>query len=87
MWPVHPTELVDILAYRGGGMEPIDTLNQRLIDEYGLDSSTGQALFRIVWANDQTEKRRVNITDTGVNYYTPSNGSKEVFIFMGCIRP
>jgi hypothetical protein len=40
-------------------METITTLNQRLVEHYGIDSSTGQPLFRIVWANDELEKRLV----------------------------
>ncbi len=47
-------------------METIETINQRLIDHYGNDSSTNRPMFRIVWANDQTEKRRVDITEFGI---------------------
>jgi hypothetical protein len=41
-------------------MEQIEVLNQRLIDYYGLDTNTSQPMFRIVWANDQLEKRLVD---------------------------
>lgn len=47
-------------------METIDTLNKRLVDHYGIDSDTGRPIFRIVWANDQTEKRMVGELDTGI---------------------
>jgi hypothetical protein len=41
-------------------MEKIEVLNQRLIDHYGLDTNTNQPMFRIVWANDQFEKRLID---------------------------
>lgn len=47
-------------------MEPITTLNQRLIDHYGIDSETSQPIFRIVWAADQVEKRMMDTLDSGV---------------------
>ena len=46
--------------------EKIETLNERLIDYFGIDTITGHPMFRVVWSNDQTEKRRVNYTDTGI---------------------
>jgi len=52
-------------------VEQIELLNQRLTDEYGLDTSTGQPIFRIVWANDQLEKRLVTETDLGVQLMYP----------------
>jgi hypothetical protein len=52
-------------------METIETLNQRLIDHYGVASDTGQPLFRIVWADDQLEKRRVQSTDSGIELLFP----------------
>lgn len=38
-------------------MERIETLNARLIDHYGLDTSTGEPMWRIVFSDDQFEKR------------------------------
>lgn len=38
-------------------MESVDTLNQRLIDNYGTDIVTNQPIYRIVKAWDQFEKR------------------------------
>ena len=52
-------------------MESIETLNQRLIDFFGIDANTGQPIFRIVWANDQTEKRLVQETDYGLQLLYP----------------
>lgn len=52
-------------------MESIETLNQRLIEHFGIDVSSGQAIFRIVWANDETEKRRVPTLDSGIELLYP----------------
>jgi hypothetical protein len=52
-------------------MEKIEVLNQRLIDYYGMDTVTGQAMFRIVWANDETEKRLVYELESGVELLYP----------------
>jgi hypothetical protein len=46
-------------------MESIETLNQRLIEHYGRDSNTRKPMFRIVWANDQLEKRLVDYIESG----------------------
>jgi hypothetical protein len=52
-------------------MEKIESLNRQLTDEYGLDSSTGRSIFRIVWANDQLEKRLVQELDSGIRLLYP----------------
>lgn len=41
-------------------METLDALNARLVDHFGIDSDTGRPMFRIVWSDDQLEKRRVS---------------------------
>jgi len=53
-------------------MEQITTLNQRLIDHFGLDSDTARPMFRIVWVNDLTEKRSVKHTDSGIELLFPT---------------
>lgn len=37
--------------------EPIESLNKQLIDLYGIDTVTGLPIWRIVWSEDQFEKR------------------------------
>lgn len=37
--------------------EPIDSINNQLIDLFGIDSITGIPIWRIVWSEDQYEKR------------------------------
>jgi hypothetical protein len=50
-------------------MESITTLNDRLREFFGI--SDCQQIFRIVWADDQTEKRRVDFTEGGVALLRP----------------
>lgn len=47
-------------------MEPLEDINQRLIDYYGKDIVTNLPIWRIVWSHDQIEKRLMNMTETGV---------------------
>ena len=47
--------------------ESIESLNHQLIDLYGVDTVTGQAMWRIVWSEDQFEHRYGTFTD-----FTPS---------------
>jgi hypothetical protein len=46
--------------------EPIESINRQLIDLFGVDTATGQTMFRVVWSNDQYEKRMVDATDEGI---------------------
>ena len=61
----------------GGGeiphffMETVEALNQRLKDYYGIDTVTTDPIFRIVWADDQVEKRLVEYLDTGIALLFP----------------
>jgi hypothetical protein len=47
-------------------METLETLNARLVEQFGVDSDTGRPIFRIVWANDETEKRLTDKLDSGM---------------------
>jgi len=47
-------------------MESIETLNKRLKDHYGSDVASDNVIFRIVWANDELEKRLVSETAEGL---------------------
>lgn len=51
--------------------EPIETLNERLIAQFGIDSITSQPMWRIVWSEDQFEKRMMDVTDEGISLLTP----------------
>lgn len=51
--------------------ESIDSLNRQLVDLYGIDTITGKAMFRIVWSEDQYEKRLTKYTDEGLELLYP----------------
>lgn len=46
--------------------ENIETVNQFLRDTFGIDTDDSLPIFRVVWADSQTEKRETNYTDNGV---------------------
>lgn len=51
--------------------EKIETINQQLIDHFGVDSITGQPIWRVVWSEDQYEKRLMDVTDSGLMLLVP----------------
>jgi len=52
-------------------MEKLETINQYLIDNFGVDTITGQPMWRVVWAEDQLERRLTKYTDSGVELLYP----------------
>lgn len=52
-------------------LERIDVLNKRLADYYGVDTVTGQPMWRIVYSEDQFEKRLTDRTREGLQLLTP----------------
>lgn len=46
--------------------EPIESINQQLIDLFGIDTATGQPIFRVVWSEDQLEKRLTDRSEKGL---------------------
>jgi len=46
--------------------EPIESINQQLIDHFGIDTITGQAIFRVVWSENQYERRMSTTTESGI---------------------
>lgn len=51
--------------------DPIEKINQFLIDNYGLDTNLNIPIFRVVYSNDQTEKKLSTHTDQGVELLFP----------------
>lgn len=51
--------------------ESIETINQFLIDQFGIDTATGDPIWRVVWSNDQIEKRAINTTEDGIILFAP----------------
>lgn len=41
------------------------------MDEFGLDTLSGKPIWRVVWSEDQFEKRRVDTTDAGITLLFP----------------
>lgn len=51
--------------------EPIDKINKRLRDNFGIDTISGNTIWRVVWSDDQFEKRLTNCTAEGLTLLTP----------------
>ena len=51
--------------------ENIETVNQFLRDTFGIDTDDSLPIFRVVWADDQTEKRENRYTDSGIELLEP----------------
>lgn len=51
--------------------EPLNEINALLIDHYGIDTISGNPIFRVVWSEDQLEKRWSNYTDEGIQLLQP----------------
>lgn len=59
----------------------IDELNKNLKDRYGY-APTGEPNFRIVWSNDQIEKRNVYQTDEGFDLLSPVVKEQKKYAFI-----
>jgi hypothetical protein len=51
--------------------ETIESINRQLVDLYGMDTITGRAIWRVVWSQDQFEKRLMDTTDSGLQLLYP----------------
>jgi hypothetical protein len=51
--------------------ESINSINKQLSDLFGIDTITGQSIWRVSWANDQYEKRLTDITIEGKELMQP----------------
>jgi hypothetical protein len=49
----------------------VEKINLSLIDFYGINTFSSQPIFRIVWSNDQFEKRLMHHTDAGIELLYP----------------
>lgn len=63
-------------------MESVVALNQRLIDHFGLDTETGRPLFRIVWADDQTERVLTDRLDSGIQLVHPIMATRRKYPYL-----
>lgn len=62
--------------------ESIESLNRQLVDEYGLETSTNQPIFRIVWADDEMEIRLCEFTESGISLSTPESRRVKKYPFF-----
>jgi hypothetical protein len=60
----------------------IEYINKQLVDNYGVDTVTGRPMFRVVWADDQLEKRLVNTLDTGIELLFPEVREVKKYPYM-----
>jgi hypothetical protein len=51
--------------------ESIESLNRQLVDLFGIDTITGDPIWRIVWSEEQFEKRLMDTTDSGLFLLKP----------------
>lgn len=51
--------------------ESIESLNKQLADLFGIDTVSNNPIWRIVWAEDQREKRLTKFSPTGIEYIYP----------------
>jgi len=51
--------------------EPIEDINQKLINNYGRSIDDGRPNWRVVWSDDQYEKRKVTHNDKGEELMYP----------------
>jgi hypothetical protein len=51
--------------------EIVERINKQLRDEYGIEVTSDRPIYRVVWSNDEFEKRLMKYTDAGVELLTP----------------
>ena len=52
-------------------VESIERINDWLRREYGIETTSDRPIYRVVWANDQLEKRLMHYTDSGIELLHP----------------
>lgn len=52
-------------------MEDNTRINEQLRNLYGIDTISGDQMWRVVWSNDQYEKRLSKFTDSGIELLHP----------------
>lgn len=51
--------------------ESIDSMNRQLADLFGIDTASSNPIWRIVWAEDQREKRLTKFSPSGIEFIHP----------------
>lgn len=65
--------------------EPIESINRQLAELFGIDTESSRPIWRVVWADDQYEKRWIDITPEGFQLVHPQ--IFEVKKYMKHLRP
>ena len=52
-------------------VESVERINDWLRREYGIETTSDRQIYRVVWANDQLEKRLMKFTDSGIELLFP----------------
>jgi hypothetical protein len=60
--------------------ERIEDINNQLIAEYGIASDNGKPMFRVVWADEQLEKRLVSHTLEGMQLLHPEVQERKKYV-------
>jgi len=51
--------------------EKVETINRQLVEEFGVDTVSGQPMWRLVFSDDVLEKRLMTHTDSGIELLFP----------------
>lgn len=51
--------------------ENLETINKYLSEVYGIDTEDKEPIYRVVWSDDQFEKRTTKFTDSGIELLNP----------------
>jgi len=51
--------------------ESVESINGQLISLFGIDTISGDPMWRVVWSENQFEKRLMDTTDEGFHLLTP----------------
>jgi len=51
--------------------EKLETINQYLTDNFGIDTDDREPIFRVVFSDEQFEKRETKYTDSGIELLRP----------------
>ena len=63
-------------------IRPIEILNKELRDLFGIDTVTGDPIWRVVWSEDQYEKRLVKFSDGGIEYIHPVIEKRKKYTYI-----
>lgn len=60
----------------------VDRINSQLINHFGIDTSTGKPMWKVVWSDDQLEMRKMDFNDNGVPLLYPEVREVKKFAYI-----